>query len=91
MLGIGIDNGVHIVHRYRKGGDIGAVLATSGRAITVSSLTTIAGFACLLFSTHRGLISLGQLIVLGVGCCLAASLIVLPATLKTLSAAGIKI
>jgi hopanoid biosynthesis associated RND transporter like protein HpnN len=92
MLGIGIDNGVHIVHRFREGdGDIRAALITSGRAVTVSSLTTIAGFACLLFSTHRGLISLGQLMVLGVGSCLVASLIVLPATLKTLSAAGIKI
>ena len=92
MLGIGIDNGVHIVHRFRESdGDIKTALLTSGRAVTVSSLTTIAGFACLLFSTHRGLISLGQLMVLGVGACLVASLIVLPAALKTLSAAGIKI
>jgi len=92
MLGIGIDNGVHIVHRFREsGGDIKEALVTSGRAVAVSSLTTIAGFACLLFSTHRGLVSLGQLMTLGVGCCLVASLTVLPATLKTLSAAGIKI
>lgn len=91
-LGIGIDNGVHIVHRFREsGGDIRAALLTSGRAVTVSSLTTIAGFACLLLSTHRGLISLGQLMTLGVGACLAASLTVLPAVLKTLSAAGVKI
>ncbi len=92
MLGIGIDNGVHIVHRFREGGcDVRKTLATSGRAIAVSSLTTIAGFACVLFSTHRGLISLGQLMVLGVGACLIASLTVLPAVLKSLSEAGIKI
>jgi hopanoid biosynthesis associated RND transporter like protein HpnN len=92
MLGIGIDNGVHIVHRFRESdGDIETALLTSGRAVTVSSLTTIAGFACLLFSTHRGLISLGQLMLLGVGACLVASLVVLPATLKIISAAGIKV
>jgi predicted RND superfamily exporter protein len=92
MLGIGIDNGVHIVHRFRESdSDVKMTLCTTGRAVMVSSLTTIAGFACLLFSTHRGLESLGQLMVLGVGSCLVASLIVLPATLKTLSAAGIKI
>jgi predicted RND superfamily exporter protein len=92
MLGIGIDNGVHIVHRFcENDGDIKAALLTSGRAVTVSALTTMAGFACLLFSTHRGLISLGQLMLLGVGACLVASVIVLPVTLKTLGAAGIKI
>jgi hypothetical protein len=91
-LGIGIDNGVHIVHRFRdSGGDIRQALLTSGRAVTVSSLTTIAGFACLLFSTHRGLVSLGQLMVLGVGSCLIASLTVLPAALKTMTAAGLDV
>ncbi|GAB4337434.1 MAG: MMPL family transporter [Candidatus Abyssubacteria bacterium] len=85
-LGIGIDNGVHIVHRFREnGGDARAAALTSGRAIAVSSLTTMGGFACLLFSTHRGLISLGQILVLGVGACLVSSLVVLPAVLKILA------
>jgi hopanoid biosynthesis associated RND transporter like protein HpnN len=86
-LGIGIDNGVHIVHRFRdNGGDARAAVLTSGRAIAVSSLTTMAGFACLLLSTHRGLISLGQLLVLGVGACLISSLFIFPAILKTVTA-----
>jgi predicted RND superfamily exporter protein len=91
MLGIGIDSGVHIVHRfYENGRDIENALSTSGRAITVSSLTTIAGFACLLLSTHRGLIGLGKLMVLGVGACLIASLVVLTATLSLLASTGVK-
>jgi hypothetical protein len=92
MLGVGIDNGVHIVHRFRdSGGDIQETLKSSGRAITVSSLTTIGGFACLIFSTHRGLVGLGQLMVLGVAACLIASLTVLPAALKALNSTGMKI
>jgi hypothetical protein len=85
ILGIGIDSGVHIVHRFSdSGGDARTALLTSGRAVMVSSLTTIAGFACLLLSTHRGLISLAQLLVLGMSACLMTSLIVLPAILSSL-------
>jgi hypothetical protein len=81
MLGIGVDNGVHIVHRFLDTGNARMAIVTSGYAIMVSSLTTIAGFACLLLSTHRGLISLSQLLVLGMSACLAASILVLPAVL----------
>ncbi|RJP24871.1 MAG: hypothetical protein C4520_03240 [Candidatus Abyssobacteria bacterium SURF_5] len=83
ILGIGIDSGVHIVHGFHDfGRDVRAALLVSGRAVTVSSLTTIVGFACLLLSSHRGLISLAQLLVLGMSACLIASLIVLPAILN---------
>jgi predicted RND superfamily exporter protein len=86
VLGIGIDSGVHIVHRFEdSGGDMRAAVLTSGRAVLVSSLTTVAGFACLLLSTHRGLITLAQLLLLGMGTCLVASLVLLPAILHILS------
>lgn len=92
MVGIGIDNGVHIVHRFREtSGSLPATLSTAGLAVTVSSLTTMVSFACVLFSTHLGLNSMGKMMALGVGACLLAALTVLPAVLKTLHSMGVKL
>jgi predicted RND superfamily exporter protein len=80
VLGVGIDAGVHLVHRYRLEGDEGMTvgLAHTGRAILVASLTTMVGFGSLALASHRGMASLGVLLVLGVGSCLVAALVVLP-------------
>lgn len=83
ILGIGVDNGVHIVHRFRQEkGDLLRVVRGTGRAILLSTLTTILGFGSLLFASHRGIESLGTTLVLGVSACLVAALFVLPALLK---------
>jgi len=80
VLGVGIDAGVHLVHRYRLEGEDGMVTALShtGRAILVASLTTMAGFGSLALASHRGMASLGVLLFLGVGSCLVAALVLLP-------------
>ena len=80
VLGVGIDAGVHIVHRLRLEGNDGIMTAVShtGRAILIASLTTMVGFGSLMFATHRGMASLGALLVIGVGACSVAALIVLP-------------
>lgn len=80
VIGVGIDDGVHLVHRARLPGmmDIHAVLLRSGRAILITSLATVAGFGSLIFSAHRGMASLGTLLVIGVLACLVASIVVLP-------------
>jgi len=80
VIGVGIDDGVHLVHRARLQGmtDIHAVLLRSGRAILITSLATVAGFGSLIFSAHRGMASLGTLLVIGVVACLVASIVVLP-------------
>ncbi len=89
ILGIGVDSGIHLVHRSHimgadvdGGGAAGAthLLATStARAVMFSALTTIASFGTLGFAGHRGLASLGQLLTLGVTLTLACNLVVLPA------------
>ena len=80
LLGIGVDSGIHMVHRHRSGG--AELLATSTpRAVGWSALTTIASFGTLAFATHRGMASLGQLLALGVVLTVAANLVVLPALL----------
>jgi hopanoid biosynthesis associated RND transporter like protein HpnN len=86
IIGVGIDNGVHVVHRIRLEGDEGMriVLRHTGRAILISSLTTMIGFGSLALASHRGLMSLGTVLLLGVGSCLITSTVVLPNLLVAL-------
>jgi predicted RND superfamily exporter protein len=86
IVGVGIDNGVHVIHRVRLEGSAGmdVVLRHTGRAILISSLTTMIGFGSLSLASHRGLESLGVLLLLGVGSCLVASIVVLPNLLVVL-------
>jgi predicted RND superfamily exporter protein len=86
IVGVGIDNGVHVIHRVRLEGRAGmdVVLRHTGRAILISSLTTMIGFGSLALASHRGLESLGMLLLLGVGSCLVASIVVLPNLLVVL-------
>ncbi len=82
ILGAGIDGAIHIFHRYRElnVGQRGMAEAMMSTGVTVaaSSLTDMAGFAGLMFIPHKGLNTIGELAVLGIGCCLLASLIVTP-------------
>ena len=80
IVGVGIDNGVHVMHRIRLEGEAGidVVLRHTGRAILIASLTTMIGFGSLSLASHRGLESLGLLLLIGVGSCLIASVVVLP-------------
>jgi predicted RND superfamily exporter protein len=80
VIGVGIDNGVHIMHRIRLEGSEGmhVVVRHTGRAILIASLTTMIGFGSLSLASHRGLASLGMVLLLGVGSCLATSTLVLP-------------
>ncbi len=86
LLGIGVDSGIHLVHRFRVGAPSDGILDTStSRAVFWSALTTIASFGSLGLASHQGLATLGQLLTLGVGMTLISNLIFLPALL-TLSA-----
>jgi hypothetical protein len=86
VMGIGNDDGVHMVHRYKEegAGSIRAVLRSTGEHVVVGNLTTALGFGGLVLSFHPGLNSIGQLAVVGFGTTLAAALIFLPALLQWL-------
>jgi KDO2-lipid IV(A) lauroyltransferase len=81
VIGLGIDDGVHMVCRYRdeKGRRWRPVFAESGRAVLLTTVTTVCGFGSLSVAYHRGLASVGLLAVIGMAACLAASLTLLPA------------
>jgi hypothetical protein len=82
LLGVGVDSGIHLVHRHRLGAQGGEILQTStARAVLFSALTTIASFGTLGFSTHLGMASLGKLLTTGLVFMLIANLVFLPALL----------
>ena len=85
IIGIGIDSGVHVIHRWREcDGDVGTAVWTTGKAILVSSLTTMLAFGSLMLSSNGGGKTLGMTLILGVSSCLVASLVFLPALLDML-------
>jgi len=83
LVGMGVDNGVHLVHRHRTRPDEIEVLASStARAVVVSALTTIMTFGSMAFASHRGIAAIGQLLTLGVFLTLVSYVVVLPAILE---------
>ena len=84
LLGIGVDNGVHIVHRARVATGPGGVLATSTpRAVLASVFTTICGFGSLALSPHPGMASMGAILTIGLVVMLVCTLVVLPAIMAS--------
>ncbi|MDR3108379.1 MAG: MMPL family transporter [Planctomycetaceae bacterium] len=82
IIGIGIDYGVHIIHDYRERPNERYNMSTStASAVLITALTTMLGFGTLMIASHRGLQSLGRVLVIGITCTLFTSLIVLPSVL----------
>ncbi len=84
IVGIGIDDGVHILHRYRVEGfsETSHVLLSTGKAVLLTSLTTMAGFGSLMISEYRGFIGLGALLVFGVGACFITTVLFMPSIIS---------
>ncbi len=80
MLAFGINNALHIYHRYLEEGrgSMRYVLRRTGEVTALSTLVGMAGFLALAFSEHRGLASLGQTALIGLGMGLAAPLLIMP-------------
>jgi predicted RND superfamily exporter protein len=86
ILGIGVDDGVHVVHDFREQGRTGYRPTSSTiNAIILTSLTSMIGFGSMMIASHRGLYSVGLVLVIGVGSCLLISLVTLPALLTIIS------
>ena len=90
VVGIGVTNGIHILNRFAEERDPGILGKSTGKAVLVSGLTTIAGFGSLVIAKHRGISSLGFTMAVGVTTCMVVGLTFLPALLKLLGRAGWK-
>lgn len=79
ILGIGIDDAVHLYHRYLVERDIRRAFLSTGKAITMTTLTTIMAMMSLVLSSHPGMISFAWVASIGIALCLVLDLLVLPA------------
>ncbi len=86
IIGIGVDYGVHMLHRNRelRHNDIVSLangLAETGKAIVMAAASTIVGFGALVFSHYPGLRSIGAVAILGAVCTAVVAITLLPAYL----------
>jgi predicted RND superfamily exporter protein len=83
IIGIGIDNGIHLVRRYLENKRLGilAIAKATGPALIQSNLTTIVGFGALMASSFSPLAEMGLVTSLGVALALAGGLLLIPAVI----------
>jgi hypothetical protein len=88
VIGVGVTNGIHILNRFAEEQNPSILARSTGKAVLVSGLTTIAGFGSLILADHRGIRSLGLIMSMGTATCMFIGLTLLPAILNLLSKAG---
>ncbi|GFO73905.1 uncharacterized protein BPLS_P0245 [Bathymodiolus platifrons methanotrophic gill symbiont] len=81
LMGMGVDSGIHVMHRLYAGVKEGEHLlqTSTARGVFFSSLTTLLSFTSLAFTNHQGIASMGLLLAIGISFTLICTLIVLPA------------
>ncbi|MCK5478209.1 MAG: MMPL family transporter, partial [Methylococcales bacterium] len=81
LMGMGVDSGIHIMHRLKSGLSCNKEIlqSSTARGVFFSSLTTMCSFSSLAFTPHVGTASMGLLLAVGIFFTLVCTLIVLPA------------
>ena len=83
LIAIGVDGGVHFLARWKELSEGERLYHTSTPvAVGLSFCTTMIGFGGLLLAHHRGLASLGGIMVTGSATCLVGCMVVLPAVFR---------
>lgn len=88
ILGVGVDNGIHLVQRYFESGDhpdasdLQKATVKTGRALLMTSLTTMVGFGSLSLANFQGVREMGLLSIFGIAYCLISSIVLLTAILS---------
>ncbi|MGH8637015.1 MAG: MMPL family transporter, partial [Burkholderiales bacterium] len=88
FVGIGVDYGIHLVHRYRERGHASRAVEELAPVILVAAAITLLGYGTLVASSYPPLRSIGVVSVVTVLTLAAASLLVLPALLPRTPAAA---
>ena len=83
LLGIGVDDGMHIVTRVAEGDPLVTVWRHTGWNIFGAILTDMFGFGVLALAEHPGLASFGRVALVGLGMNLVICVLLLPAFLAT--------
>ncbi|HET6373584.1 MAG TPA: MMPL family transporter, partial [Candidatus Polarisedimenticolia bacterium] len=83
ILGVGVDYGIHLIHRMRlNGGIVDAGVLETGKAVAMAAMTNVVGFGSLALSNYPGLRSVGIISAVGSVACLLMALTMLPAMLS---------
>jgi predicted RND superfamily exporter protein len=87
IIGIGVDYGIHMTHRYRElggrsEGEVRQGLIETGKAIVLAALSTVVGFGSLSLSHYPGLRSMGKVAILGAVSTAVVAITLLPAYLE---------
>ena len=78
LIGLSVDSAIHIIHRARRDP---ARLGHTVRTVGFTALTTAIGFGALVFAEHRGMRSLGLVMLVGSLAAMYAACVVLPIVL----------
>ena len=85
VLGIGVTHGVHLLHEYRRQRGPFQLTDSMALAVLLTATTTLAGFGSLILCRQQALQSIGQMLTIGITCCLFSSIVIFPALLAWLS------
>jgi len=85
LLGLGVDYSIHIMNRYAEENSIDneilkmeKILKTTGKAILLSTITTMIGFASLMISSMSPVVIFGFGCTIGIFFCFISSIILAP-------------
>ena len=81
LMGLGVDNGIHMVEKLRHSlaEDQNIYQSSTARGMFYGALTTISSFIGLAFSPHQGIASMGLVITIGIFWIMFCTFVVLPA------------
>ncbi|MDO9168477.1 MAG: MMPL family transporter [Methylobacter sp.] len=84
LLGLGVDNGIHMVEKlhHSLSEEQNIYQSSTARAMFYGALTTASSFAGLAFSPHQGIASMGLIITIGIFWIMVSTFIILPALSK---------
>ena len=87
IIGIGVDYGLHMIHRYREieaagGEELEAGLQETGKAIVAAALSTVVGFGSMSLSHYPGLRTTGYVAILGALATAVVAITIVPALLR---------
>ncbi len=89
LLGMGIDYGIHLMHRYEEERKknmpldkaIEVAVVSTGTAVFATTATTVVGFLALVFAPLPLMANLGKVCALGISFCMISVIALLPAML----------
>ena len=84
IIGLGIDYIVHIYYRLvrEESGDVVAAVASTGKAVMLTTLTTLVAFGAISFSAHKGMAMMGTFSFIGLSVAFLSSLFLVPVLVK---------